>query len=263
MQAHSAPSKGKVATPVPVQRIPPEGSIITLAYGRAPDILLPVKGDLYHIAPIPVIYHEVSVSDLAGFNADLRRIARDSMSQAEIEVPDVRHHADMGKAIEFDDDSWSETQIPAIGVWHCVPTNNFLEDPAEPVQRLKSIVEDLYRFTVQETADIKAEQPCISESWIQFYKDGDHKVLHNHERYGPPYPEERWCGAYYLDDGTPDPAMPYSGMFSFRVRQTSYFIKPKPGLLLMWPADILHEVAPFYGKSERVVINFNINLRPL
>jgi hypothetical protein len=57
--------------------------------------------------------------------------------------------------------------------------------------------------------------------------------------------------------------MPYSGMFSFRVRQTSYYIKPKPGLLLMWPADILHKVAPFYGKSERVVINFNINIRPL
>ena len=57
--------------------------------------------------------------------------------------------------------------------------------------------------------------------------------------------------------------MPYSGMFSFRVRLTSYYIKPKPGLLLMWPADILHKVAPFYGKSERVVINFNINIRPL
>lgn len=57
--------------------------------------------------------------------------------------------------------------------------------------------------------------------------------------------------------------MPYSGMFSFRVRQTSYYIKPKPGLLLMWPADILHKVAPFYGKSEQVVINFNINIRPL
>ena len=57
--------------------------------------------------------------------------------------------------------------------------------------------------------------------------------------------------------------MPYSGMFSFRVRQTSYYVRPKPGLLLMWPADVLHEVAPFYGKDERIVINFNINLQSL
>jgi hypothetical protein len=245
----------------PAGRPPRKGSQV--AFGRTPGALLPANGDLHHLAPIPVIYHEVSIPDIAGFHLDLIRIARELLSESEIEVPDVRHKDDMGKSIEFDNDSWSETQIPAIGVWHCVPTNNFLGNPAEPVQHLKSIVEDRYRFALDATSGIHAKQPWISESWIQFYKDGDHKVLHNHERYGPPYPQERWCGAYYLDDGTPDPAMPYSGMFSFRVRQTSYYIRPKPGLLLMWPADILHEVASFYGKDERIVINFNINLRPL
>ena len=88
-------------------------------------------------------------------------------------------------------------------------------------------------------------------------------MLHNHERYGPPYPQHRWSGAYYIADGTPDETMPYSGMFSFRVRGTNYFVRPRPGLLMLWPADILHEVHPFYGAERRVVINFNINGRPV
>ena len=44
--------------------------------------------------------------------------------------------------------------------------------------------------------------------------------------------------AYYLHDGNPGPSLPCAGMFRFRVRQTNYYIRPKAGLLLMWPADI-------------------------
>jgi hypothetical protein len=234
-----------------------------MSFGRSYDVLIPATEDLHYLAPIPVIYHQLAALDLDTFHADLIEIARSTLTEPQIEVPDVRHKDDMGKNFEFNDDAWSETQIPAIGVWHGVPTNSFLDIPAEPVRRLRALVEERYRFALKATAHIDADQPWISESWIQFYKDGDYKVLHNHERYGPPYPEQRWSGAYYLQDGNPDTSMPYAGMFSFRVRQTNYYIRPKAGLLLMWPADILHEVAPFYGADERVVVNFNINEKAL
>ena len=234
-----------------------------MSFGRKYDVLHRVIEDLHYLAPVPVIYHEYTAADLDSFHLELIRTARQSLSEPEIEVPDVRHRDDMGRRFEFGDDAWSEEQIPAIGVWHGVPTNAFLDNPAEPVRRLRALIVDRYRFALSATAQVDAVDPWISESWIQFYKDGDYKVLHNHERYGPPYPEERWSGAYYLADGTPDPTMPYAGMFSFRVRQTNYYIRPKPGLLLLWPSDILHEVAPFYGKDERIVVNFNINGRPL
>lgn len=234
-----------------------------MSFGRSFNILHPVTEDLHHLAPVPVIYHQHSIPDLDAFHLELMALARATLTEPEVEVPDVRHKEDMGKVFEFTETAWSETQIPAIGVWHGVPTNGFLGNPAEPVRRLRRLIEDRYRFALKQTTDIDAKEPWISESWIQFYKDGDYKVLHNHERYGPPYPEQRWSGAYYLQDGQPDPSMPYAGMFSFRVRQANYYIRPKAGLLLLWPADILHEVAPFYGKDERVVINFNINERPL
>ena len=29
-------------------------------------------------------------------------------------------------------------------------------------------------------------------------------------------------------------------------------------MLILWPYDIVHSVKPFYGKTYRVVINFNV-----
>jgi hypothetical protein len=233
-------------------------------YGRTHDILRPVTGDLFHFAPVPLVYRELDLPDLEELNAALIAEARATYSGPVLEVPDRRHVEDLGQAPEFSDDLWSETQVTPVGIWHRVPTNNFLDVQAECVKRLRSIIEERYLFALTATGSVDSTdglEPWVSESWIQFYKNSDDKVLHNHERYGPPYPEYPWSGAYYLHDGDPDPTMPYAGVFSFHVRRANYFIRPKAGLLMLWPADILHEVHPFYGAKERIVINFNINTR--
>jgi hypothetical protein len=229
-------------------------------YGRRSDILKHFADDVFHLAPIPVVYHQCKRDDLVVWHADLIQDARAVMREEVLEVPDVRHVHTMGNPPHFTDSTWSEQQIPAVGIWHRVPTNGFLGLDTTAVRMLRQIIEERYLCALA-TLDQGDEHPAawISESWIQFYKNGDYKVLHNHERYGPPYPKARWAGAYYIDDGDPDPTMPYSGIFSFRVRTENYFIRPRAGLLLMWPADILHEVHPFYGARERVVVNFNIN----
>jgi hypothetical protein len=232
-------------------------------FGRTPDILRSAKDDLFYMAPIPVLYRMIDVADIIVFNETLIEEARRGYPETLLEVPDRRHVEDLGSAPKFDDLTWSEEQEPAVGVWHRVPTNNFLSRPVECVQQLRAIIEERYLFALEATEsvdDLTDARPWISESWIQFYKNGDDKVLHNHERYGPPYPSHRWSGAYYLHNGDPDDTMPYSGMFSFRVRHVNYYIRPLPGLLIMWPADVLHQVHPFYGARERVVVNFNINL---
>ena len=227
-------------------------------YGRTPNILHRVKEDVFHLAPIPLVYHKVAEKDVEGWHAQLISEARKAFSEPLLEVPDVRHIHDMGNPRHFTDATWSEEQIPAVGVWHSVPTNGFLKLEVPSVTELRRLIQERYLHALSITEG-RANEPWISESWIQFYKQGDYKVLHNHERYGPPYPHNRWAGAYYIDDGDPDPTMPYSGTLSFRVRQVNYYIRPFPGLLVMWPADILHEVHPFYGARERVVVNFNIN----
>ncbi len=232
-----------------------------MSYDRVPEILLHNTEDLYHFAPIPFVYHSVDDEGLLEWHQHMITEARSAMSEPMLEVPDVRHAKELGKPFHFSESTWSEEQTPAIGVWHQVPTNGFLKLQAPAVQRLRHLIEERFLNALRLLGKHNSLEPWISESWIQFYKNGDYKVLHNHERYHGPYPNNRWAGAYYLEDGSPDALMPYAGILSFRVRNQNYFIRPRAGLLLIWPADVLHEVHPFYGAKERVVVNFNINTR--
>jgi hypothetical protein len=223
-------------------------------------ILKPFVGDLYHLAPIPVFYRVLDDPDLSSWHAALVRIARERFSKDVLEVPDERHVQELGKVPAFPGHSWAEEHPPAVGIWHCVPTNGFLDLPEAPVQRLRERVLAEYVKTLRVLEQYDGRKPLLNESWIQFYRDSDAKVLHNHERYDRPFFDRMWAGGYYIDDGAPAADMKYSGAFSFRVREVNYFVRPKPGLLMMWPADILHEVHPFYGQRERVVVNFNLSL---
>lgn len=232
-------------------------------YGRTPDILFQHADDVFHLAPIPLVYHRVQEAGLEEWHVQLMEEARIAFTEPALEVPDVRHINSMGAPPHFEDDNWSEEQIPAVGIWHSVPPNSYLTLQAACVRKLQTLIEERYLHALSICGFGHEHAPWISESWIQFYKSGDCKVLHNHERYGPPYPHNRWAGAYYIDDGDPDPSMPYSGALSFRVRQCNYYFRPRSGLLMIWPADILHEVHPFYGSRERVVVNFNINTREI
>jgi hypothetical protein len=226
---------------------------------RAINVLHHVSEDLFHLAPVPFIYHEVKEEGIDLWHEQLIEEARKSFPEPVLEVPDVRHINDLGGAPDFEAGTWAETQYTPVGVWHNVPTNGYLSLDSSPVRALRRLVEERYLNALRLLGVSPWRKPLISESWIQFYKPGDYKVLHNHERYGPPYPSHPWAGAYYIDDGEPDPTMPYSGILSFRIRQTNYYVRPRVGLLVMWPNDILHEVHPFYGARERIVVNFNIN----
>lgn len=167
-----------------------------MEYGRTPNILHHFVGDVFHLAPIPLVYHRVAEEDIEGWHAQLVREAREAFSESVLEVPDVRHIHDMGTPRNFRDTTWSEEQIPAVGVWHSVPTNGFLKLDTPSVGTLRGLIEERYLHALSATGVGRGHEPWISESWIQFYKQGDYKVLHNHERYGPPYPHNRWAGAY-------------------------------------------------------------------
>lgn len=227
-----------------------------------PPFLRRLDEHLYEFAPIPMVYRVLDDPDLEQHHRDLLRVARARFRPEVLDVPDERHLEDLGSAPDFTEPGWVEEHPPAVGIWHCVPVNHFLEldDPA--VVRLRRTIEAAYLDALTRLGEDDGRAATITESWIQTYRDGDRKVMHNHERYGPPVLDRMWAGGYYLDDGGPDPTMKYAGALSFEVRGSHYLLRPRPGLLVMWPADVLHEVHPFYGARERVVVNFNVSLGP-
>lgn len=91
-----------------------------------------------------------------------------------------------------------------------------------------------------------------------------------------------WSGCYYVDDGGcaadaslggefemldprgPGPAM-YAPALKFAGEDGASvggaeMIRPRPGLLLLFPSFLLHQVRPYWGKALRISIAFNLSL---
>jgi hypothetical protein len=213
---------------------------------------------IYGFAPLP-IYYKILDNSQEYVIKKLIEIAKKEMSESVREVPDERH---INKTpFQTKNYDFFVEEIPAsIGIWHGIKTNNFLSLSAihQEVSALKKYIENEYTKCVQKVDNTPNVNPVITENWIQFYKNSDSKVLHNHERYFPPAYKNMWSGAFYLNDGNPDSDKKYSGLFSFKVRGKNYYIRPKNGLMIMWHSDLLHEVHEFYGQEERIVLNWNI-----
>jgi hypothetical protein len=161
-------------------------------------------------------------------------------------------------------DQWTEqTEFNPIGSRFSVPPNNVLDLPSESFVKIRSRIETSF-FEMLDSLEISHDKKCIiTESWMQYYDpyEGRGHNKHNHCRWSPmEEPIVGFSGGYYLSDGEPVKDHPYSGAFCFHLRGMTHFIRPQKGLLTMWPYDIVHSVKPFYGKSHRCVINFNIQL---
>jgi hypothetical protein len=222
------------------------------------DVLTHVHGNVYHLAPIPIGWRVLSEEEQQDFHEDLVAVARERYTDDLLDVPDERHIEDLGSVPPFPQTAWRERYGAAVGVWHRVPTNNILHlADRRPVAVLRNAIKDLHREVATEAGEEFVDTEFL-ESWIQFYQNGDRKVLHNHERYDHPFIDNMWVGAYYIDDGAPENDKKYSGVLSFRIRNENYLFRPVPGLLMLWPYDLLHEVHPFYGSRHRIVVNFHV-----
>lgn len=237
------------------------------------------NSNLHLLDPIPVwkrtLQSDEVGEDIDNFNSKLLEIAKKFYEEWQLEVPDERHidtksilpkegYKRMNKREFFE-----HPTSPAVGKWHLVPTNNFLNIDVPEVKLLKSILINDYKKALEEyflfeyDKGLNDSEYIMDESWLQFYKNSDYKVLHNHLRYNlhPTEHKNIWAGGYYISDGQPDIHQPYSGRFGFSTRNKSYIVKPETGMIMMWPGDILHEVHPFYGKTERICVNFNLSSR--
>ncbi len=112
-------------------------------------------------------------------------------------------------------------------------------------------------------------------AWANVNGPGDSNICHYH-------PGAFWSGTYYVDDGGcaddptlggefemldprgPAPAM-YAPALKFagedgRSAGSAEVIRPRPGLLFLFPSWLLHQVRPYRGTALRISIAFNLGL---
>jgi len=235
------------------------------------DPLIPAgKENLFYLAPIPVYMKQFDDHDLHerayDFGFQTLNPAQRLMGQELPERYDEERQSNYESwSFAENAERWVEnTEYNPIGSRFSVPPNDFLDIDNPDVKIIRQRVTDGFSELLN-MIDIshQKEKSVITESWMQYYDPyaGRGHQAHNHCRWhSSEEPAVGFSGGYYLSDGDPIKDHPYSGVFCFHIRGMSHFIRPKKGLLIIWPYDIVHSVKPFYGKTHRCVINFNIQI---
>lgn len=164
-------------------------------------------------------------------------------------------------------DSRSAGEYSNVGGWHSAID---LQESWDPELRL--VLERCRELAVEATDRLltpseKARRYRYELSaWANVSRQGDYNVPHVHM--------STWSAVYYVsvpaDCGKepqagglelmdPRPATAMVGMPG-QFFATRYLIKPQPGLLVLFPASILHFVHPFQGAGERISVACDLTL---
>ncbi len=137
-------------------------------------------------------------------------------------------------------------------------------------QQMYRAIGELNGYTLAQLRDLHV----AAESWFHITRSGGYFALHNH-------PMASWSGVYCVADGEPDPRVNDNGLLTFVNPQqtatmyidmaiarmsTPYAFAPLqlrlvPGQLVLFPSWVLHEVRPFFGRSERITVAFNARFK--
>lgn len=229
--------------------------------------LIPTSTDyVYQLAPIPV-YQRIYDDKISDSVYDLGLNILDEKQKLMGQELPLQYDNERQSTYEINydrEDEWVENhEFPPIGSRFYTPPNDFLNHKDERVDIIKRRIFNGFYHLLDSLGFEHNKDAQITESWLQYYDphSGRGHNAHNHCRWK--HEESKpimFSGGYYLSDGEPIADHPYSGVFSFHIRGMKHYIRPKKGMLLIWPYDIVHSVEPFYGKTYRAVINFNIQI---
>jgi hypothetical protein len=151
---------------------------------------------------------------------------------------------------------------------------NLFHWPEPCVQELRRFMLDTIGRMVTETTTLRAEDIAnfkfYNHTWFHISRHAGSFVAHNH-------PMASWSAVYCVRAGEPVPDQPSSGVLRlFDTRQgANAFMDPAivpmhrafalhpleiqltPGLMVVFPSYVFHEVAPFYGRDTRITVATN------
>ena len=151
---------------------------------------------------------------------------------------------------------------------------DLFEWPDLPVQRLAEevhgvlyhVVATLNGYSEQEMGELT----FFYDSWFHVTRKGGYQSIHYH-------PGASWSGIYAVRSGDPVEERPESGQVKFydprgpafmhvdpgnarlepRFTTTPVYLSHAAGQLVIFPSWLMHEVLPYVGDSERIVVAFN------
>jgi uncharacterized protein (TIGR02466 family) len=193
---------------------------------------------------------------------------------AAMEVPDAgARNAELKSIVLAKRAQTPSVQASNAGGWHS--DRKILEwGGSRPTEILEFAKELANRMTADRSGNLV--RPVWQASiWANVNGRGDANMCHYHAG-------AFWSGTYYVDDGgcgsdetlggefeMLDPRGPGPGMYAPALKFSgedgasvgaAEMIRPRPGLLLLFPSWLLHQVRPYRGEALRISIAFNLSL---
>lgn len=216
--------------------------------------IIKLSNEIVDLAPVPLLI--TNVDNHVNINKNLIKLMS-YIPDEYVAISKTHEYLDVEcKMVENDDLTYMCNGLE-------VKINNFLNTDDECVGDLKKIIFDKVIELSNTMYNSDGWSLTLQMSKIQKYQNGDFLGMHNH-KHSEAHDTllKQWSGSYYISDGTPDTDKPYSGVLTFHIgdenNNVEHHIKPMPGMLLIWPSDVIHHVNPFFGKSDRVMICFNV-----
>ena len=193
---------------------------------------------------------------------------------AALEVPDAAaRNAELKAIILAKREQAPSVQASNAGGWH---SDREILDWGGP--RIAEILDFARELANRMTADRlgKLTRPAWKTSiWANVNGHGDANMCHYHAG-------AFWSGAYYVEDGgcgaddtlggefeMLDPRGPGPGMYAPMLKFAgddgasvggAEMIRPRPGLMLLFPSWLFHQVRPYRGSALRISIAFNLSI---
>jgi uncharacterized protein (TIGR02466 family) len=193
---------------------------------------------------------------------------------AAVELPDgARLNAALAPVILERRRLTASVQASNAGGWHS--DRDILDWGGTAVGEIIDIAKGLADRLTADRAGKPAHPKWVVQAWANVNGPGDSNICHYH-------PGSFWSGTYYVDDGGcaadeslggafemldprgPGPAM-YAPTLKFAGEDGSSVgsaetIRPRPGLLVLFPSWLLHQVRPYRGDALRISIAFNLGV---
>ena len=172
--------------------------------------------------------------------------------------------------------SWERAAVKStreysnVGGWHS-PAD--LQESWDPDIRL--VLERCRELAVEATNSLLTPSEksrgfrYALSAWVNVSRQGNYNVPHVHM--------STWSAVYYVSVPTIEDESPVAGGLELldprpatamidmpgRFFATRHLIKPQPGLMVLFPASLMHMVHPFHGSGERISIACDLTIQPI
>jgi uncharacterized protein (TIGR02466 family) len=150
------------------------------------------------------------------------------------------------------------------GGWQSPPDLFRLKTP--PIAVLERYISNAVSIaTLRVTANPGLKFGVELHAWAAVNRNGHYNTAHVH-------PMATWSGVYYVDPGDQEAESP-GGLLEFvhpisasvmtffpHILPSARAVQPKPGLLVLFPSYLLHNVRMYQGERPRISVPFNAHV---